>query len=187
MSVTTTIAGKSKIAEAVAAANEATVAATTRAYEQTAGQASAATTRAYEQTASQASAGLEASQTKMKEGMGKAMATAEDLVAFSQGNLEAFVKLGQVWAAGMQDISKQMAATAQASIEHTLSTFRALSGVKSLRDAMELQSSLARATVEKTMSESGRLTDASMKLAEQTMAPLTARVSLAVEKYARTQ
>jgi phasin family protein len=161
---------KNKVAEAVVAANEATV---------------AATTRAFEQTAARTSEGLQASHVEAKEGMQKAMRTAEDLVAFSQGNLEALVKSGQIWAAGMQDISKQVAATAQASLEQTFSTFRAFAGVKSLRDAMELQSSLARSAIEKTMTESGRLTDASMKLAEQAWAPLTARMSMAVEKYAR--
>jgi hypothetical protein len=35
------------------------------------------------------------------------------------------------------------------------------------------------------MSETGKLTDASMKLAEQTFAPITARVTLAVEKFGR--
>ena len=42
------------------------------------------------------------------------MKTAEELMAFSQGNLEAMVKSGQIWAAGVQDIGKLMAATAQA-------------------------------------------------------------------------
>jgi hypothetical protein len=36
------------------------------------------------------------------------------------------------------------------------------------------------------MAESGKLTDASMKLTEQTLAPITARVNLAMEKFART-
>ena len=36
------------------------------------------------------------------------------------------------------------------------------------------------------MSETGRLTDASIKLAEQAMAPLTARVNVAVEKFTRS-
>jgi hypothetical protein len=58
--------------------------------------------------------------------------------------------------------------------------------VKSLKDAFDLQASLARSTMEKTLAESGKLTDASMKLTEQTLAPLTARVSLAVEKFAKT-
>ena len=56
--------------------------------------------------------------------------------------------------------------------------------MKSLKDAIDLQASLARSTVEKTVAEASRLTDASVKLAEQTLAPLTARVTLAVEKFA---
>ena len=47
-----------------------------------------------------AAAGFEKTQAKVKEGMEKAMKTAEEFVAFSQGNLEALVKSGQIWAAG---------------------------------------------------------------------------------------
>ncbi len=180
MSMTTSTSGnaKSKVAEAVSAVNEATAAAATKGYDQAAG--------AFDASVAQGAASFEKTQAKMKEGMEKAMKSAEEFVTFSQGNLDAFVKSGQIWVAGVQDISKQVAATAQASFEETLSTFRALTGVKSLKDAVDLQASLARATLEKTVTESSRLTDASMKLAEQTIAPLTARVTLAVEKFART-
>jgi phasin family protein len=169
---------KAKVAEAVTAVTQATAEAAKKTYDQAEG--------AMSQGVSQATAGFERTQAKMKEGMEKAMKTAEEFVSFSQGNMEAVVKSGQIWAAGMQDISKQVAATAQASFEETLSAFRALSGVRSLKDAIEVQTNLARATFEKTLAESGRITDASMKLAEQTIAPLTARVTLAVEKFART-
>ncbi len=135
---------------------------------------------------SKAAAGFGETQTKVKEGMEKAMKTAEEFVAFSQGNVEALVKSSQIWAAGMQDLSKQVAATAQASFDETMATFKALSGVKSLKDAIDLQSNLARATLEKTMAESGKLTDASFKLTEQALAPITARVTLAVEKFAKS-
>lgn len=135
--------------------------------------------------AAKAAAGFSETQAKMKEGMDQAMKTAEELVAFGQGNMEAVMKSGQIWSSGMQDLSRQMAATAQASFEETVSTFKALSGVKSLKDAMDLQANLARATMEKTFSETGRLTDASFKLAEQALAPLTARMTLAVEKFAK--
>ncbi len=133
-----------------------------------------------------AATGFADTQAKVKEGMEKAMKTAEELVAFSQGNVEAMVKSGQIWAAGMQDIGKQMAATAQASFEETMSTFKAFSSVKSLKDAFDLQASLARSALEKTVTESGKLTDASVKLTEQTLAPLTARFSLAMEKFAKS-
>lgn len=133
-----------------------------------------------------AAAGFSETQAKMKEGVEKVMKTAEELVAFNQGNVEAMVKSGQIWAAGMQDLGKQMAATAQASFEESMSTFKALTSVKSLKDAFDVQSSFARATLEKTVAESGKLTDASLKLTEQTLAPITARMSLAVEKFAKT-
>ena len=133
-----------------------------------------------------AAAGITETQAKMKEGVEKAMKTAEELMAFSQGNVEAMVKSGQIWAAGMQDISKQVAASAQASFDESLSTFKALTSVKSLKDAFDLQSSFARAALEKTLAESGKLTDASMKLTEQTLAPITARMTMAVEKFAKT-
>ncbi len=132
-----------------------------------------------------AAAGFADTQAKVKEGMDKAMKTAEELVAFSQGNLEAMVKCGQIWAAGVQDIGKQIAANAQASFDETMSTFKAMSTAKSLKEAFDLQASLARATLEKTLTESGKLTDASMKLTEQTLAPLTARFSVAMEKFAK--
>jgi phasin family protein len=134
---------------------------------------------------SRATVGFENTQEKVKEGMEKAMKTAEELMAFSQGNLEAMVRSGQIWASGMQDLGKQIAATAQASFDETMSTFKALTSAKSLKDAFDMQATLARTTLEKTLAESGKLTDASMKLTEQTLAPLTARVTLAMEKFAK--
>jgi phasin family protein len=169
---------KPKMMEAAVTAEETMVNATGKGFE--------TTVSGLKDGMSQAAAGFTETQAKVKEGMEKAMKTAEELVAFSQGNVEAMVKSGQVWAAGVQDISKQMAATAQASFEETMSTFKALSSVKSLKDAFELQASFARSTMEKTLAESGKLTDASLKLTEQAMAPLTARVSLAVEKFAKS-
>ena len=132
-----------------------------------------------------ATAGLEATQAKVKEGVEKAMKTAEELVAFNQGNIEAIVKSSQIWATGMQDLSKHIAAAAQASMDESMSAFKALTSVKSLKDAFELQSSFARAALEKSLAEFGKLTDASFKLTEQALAPITARVNVAVEKFAK--
>jgi len=132
-----------------------------------------------------AASGFADTQAKVREGMEKAMKTAEELVAFGQGNFEAVVKSGQIWTAGVQDIGKQMAANAQASFDETMSTFKAMSSIKSLKDAFDLQASLARSTLEKTLTESGKLTDASVKLTEQTLAPLSARFSLAMEKFGK--
>lgn len=134
---------------------------------------------------SKATAGFEATQAKMKEGVEKVMKTAEEFVAFNQGNIEAMMRCSQIWMSGVQDLSKHVAAAAQASLDESMSAFKALTGVKSLKDAIDLQSSFARATLEKSLTESGKLTDASFKLTEQALAPITARVTVAVEKLAK--
>jgi len=128
---------------------------------------------------------LEHTQTQVKQGMEKVMRGAEDMMAFGQGNMEAFVKSGQIWAAGVQDLGKQVAATAQTSMEETMATLKQLATMRSIKDAFELQASFARASMEKAMAETGKLTDASFKLAEQAVAPLTARVTIAVEKFGK--
>src|SRR5262245_28094044 len=128
---------------------------------------------------------LEKAQSEVKANVEKAVKTAEEFLTFGQGNVEAVLKSSQIWAAGVQDLSKNFAATAQAQFDQTLATFKALAGVKSLKEAVDLQTSLARSSLEKAVSEAGKITDASLKLAEQTLAPLSARVTLAVEKFGR--
>lgn len=128
-----------------------------------------------------ASAGLGAMQDKAKTGMEQVMKQAEQMMAFSQGNVEAMVKAGQIWATGLQDLSRQITATAQASFQDNVSMFRSLSTVRSVQDAVALQTTTARAAMEKAVSETSRLAETSMKLAEKAGAPLAARVTAAME------
>jgi len=117
----------------------------------------------------------------LTQGLKNMMKSPEELVAFGQANMEAFVKSGQIWSAGVQELTKQMASTAKATFEESMSTFKAMSSVKSVKEAFDLQSSFAKAALEKAMAESNKLTDASIKLTEETLAPITARVTVAVE------
>src|SRR3712207_7991355 len=54
---------------------------------------------------------------------------------------------------------------------------RAFAGVKSLPDAMALQASLARASIERALGEGAKLQQAALTLTEQVYAPLTDRKS----------
>ena len=121
----------------------------------------------------------------ISQGMKTMMKSTEDFVAFGQANLEAFMKSGQIWSAGVQELTKQFATTAKASFEESVSTFKAISTAKSVKEAMELQTTFAKAALEKAMAESNKLTDASIKLTEQTLAPITARVTVAVETFGK--
>ncbi len=133
----------------------------------------------------QAAAGFEKTQAQMKEGMEKAMKTAEEFVAFGQGNLEAFMKSGQIWAAGVQDLQQAVRRDRPGLVRGDGVHLQGDDRRKSLKDAFDLQAEPGPHPMEKTIAESGRLTDASFKLTEQTLAPITARVTLAVEKFAK--
>jgi phasin family protein len=111
---------------------------------------------------------------------------AEEFVSLGQGNFEAVVKATQVWTAGVQDLAKQVAASAQASVEEAVATAKALSSVKSPQEALELQTKLIQSSLEKTLAEASRIGEASLKLFQDTVAPLSARATLAVEKATKT-
>jgi len=132
-----------------------------------------------------ATKGFETSQVKLKQSMEKAMKSSEELLAFSQANLEAFMRASKIFATGLQDISKEVVATNKASIEESVSFTKSLLGVKSVKEAVDLQSSYARHSIEKAVSGTNKVTDASVKLAEQAMAPITARLTVAVEKFGK--
>jgi hypothetical protein len=110
---------------------------------------------------------------------------AEEAAEFGRGNIEAMTKSAQLFAVGFQDIGKQVFAVTQALTDHALESAKALAAVKSLKEAADIQAAFAKASMERSMSEAAKLQEASFKLAEQAAAPITARVTLAVEKFAK--
>jgi phasin family protein len=166
--------------EAASDVTAASVDAASRTIETTADNVTAVATEVVE-TASR----IEPIKPNLTQGMKTMMKSTEDFVAFGQANLEAFVKSGQIWSAGVQELTKQFATSAKASFEESVSTFKAISTAKSVKEAMDLQSTFAKAALEKAMAESNKLTDASIKLTEQTLAPITARVTVAVETFGK--
>ena len=93
------------------------------------------------------------------------------------------MRSGQILAQGMQELSRQMVETAQGQLEQSMQAMRALAGVRSPKEAMDLQATTLRSAYEAMLSESGRITERSMKLAEQASAPLTARLGVAMETF----
>jgi phasin family protein len=103
-----------------------------------------------------------------------------DFAAIGKENLEAFTASSKIWMAGVQDLTKQFAETTKASLEESVAAFKALSTVKSVKEAIELQTSFSKTAISKALAESTKMTEASMKLTEQAMAPITARMAVAV-------
>lgn len=110
---------------------------------------------------------------------------AEEAASFGRGNVEAFAKSAQAYVSGVQDLSRQTMAMVQGLTDQALENAKALSGVRSFKEAAEIQANLTRATFERTVSDATKLQETALKVAEQSFAPLSARVTIAVEKMGR--
>jgi phasin family protein len=124
-------------------------------------------------------------QAQIQDGLRASMKHAEEVIALGNGTFEAVMKSGQVWATGVQDLAKQVAASAQASFDEAMASVKALSSVKTPQEALNLQITTARSALEKTVAESSRIGSATIKLFEDTMAPLAARATVAAEKLSK--
>jgi hypothetical protein len=110
--------------------------------------------------------------------------TAVELSSFSQGNIEALMKSGQAWAAGCQAFSQTITATTQSQVDRSLAAWKALLSVRSLQQAVELRRNLAQTCLETAATDASKVANASLRLVEDTVAPLAERVSLAMETLA---
>ena len=101
-----------------------------------------------------------------------------------RANVEAFMESGRIWAAGCQLIGREMATAARAHVEQVKSTCNTMGSMRSPTAVLELRITLARVALEAAVAEATRLSGASTRLVEQTMAPITARMTQSVEKLA---
>ena len=109
-----------------------------------------------------------------------------DLAAANQETLDAVVKAGSVMARGMESFSKELMTFAQASAEANAAVATRMFGVKSLQEAIDLQNAHARDSFDKAVAETSKLTEMSVKVANEAFEPLQARVNVAVEKLLKS-
>ncbi|MBO1079724.1 phasin family protein [Roseomonas haemaphysalidis] len=110
---------------------------------------------------------------------------AEDVAEFGRGNVEAFTKATQTYMAGLQDLSRQAFSMMQGFGEQSIENAKALSSVRSVKEAAELNTAFLKSAMEKSVSETTKLNEAAFKLAEQASAPIAARWTLAMEKMTK--
>ena len=107
--------------------------------------------------------GAEDPQTSPQESTQKATKFAQEWSSFGQDNIEALLKSGQIWTAGVQALAKQVASSAQTSLEVTLETFNSLSSAKSAQEALGIQTRLAHSALERALAESRVIGETSVK------------------------
>lgn len=108
-----------------------------------------------------------------------------DAQGFGKGNVDALVQAGTIFAKGAEQISKQVAALTQNSVQSSVVTAKALMGCKTLRDVIDLQADFARSSFDALVAESTKISELSLKVTNEAIAPIQARVTVAVEKLTK--
>lgn len=121
-------------------------------------------------------------QEKAKAAYEKSTAAFGDYNEFAKGNLEAVVESGKILTAGLQELGTALVADSREAFETLTSEAKSLAAAKTPTDFLQIHSDLLKKHFDKAVSFSSKQSETVLKLAGDVAAPLSSRVSLAVEK-----
>lgn len=105
-----------------------------------------------------------------------------DFAAAGKDNVEAVVQSGSIVVKGMEALGQELMAFTKAQVEGNVAATKALFGVKSFDEAVKLQGDFARKSFDTAVAEGTKLTEMSVKVANDAVAPIQARVDATVKQ-----
>ncbi len=113
----------------------------------------------------------------------KSQKTAEELTDLAKANVEALVEAGRIAATGAKSIGQDVLASGREGIEQASDAVKTLAEAKSPTEFFQIQSELARASFDRFVAESSKLTERVVKLAGEAAQPLQNRASVNAERF----
>jgi phasin family protein len=108
---------------------------------------------------------------------------AEELADLARANVEAVVEASRVAAEGARSIGQEAVSSSREGFEQAADAIRTLAEAKSPTEYLQLQSDFARASFDRAVAESSRLTESLVKLAGEAFQPLSNRASANAERF----
>jgi phasin family protein len=108
---------------------------------------------------------------------------AEELADLARANVEAIVEAGRVASEGARSIGQDVVATSRDGVEQTADAIRSLAEAKSPTEYLQLQGEFARASFDRAVAESSRLTESLVKLAGEAFQPISNRATANAERF----
>lgn len=121
-------------------------------------------------------------QAKAKAAFEKSTSVLGEVSEFAKGNVEAAVESGKIYAEGVQALGSEFVTESRAAFEKMSGDVKELAAAKSPTDFFKLQSDLVRKNFDTAVAYGSKNSEAMLKLMSDTFAPISGRVSLAVEK-----
>lgn len=109
----------------------------------------------------------------------------EDWADLGRENFAAVLKANAALSEGLEAIGKEVFVYARRSFEQAAETATALLGAKTIEDVFELNTALAKANITGMIERSAKLSELSIKVANETLAPLGGRVEATFHKLSK--
>lgn len=132
-----------------------------------------------------AAKGYEKAAAMNKEGLESAAKSYDEFAAFSKENVDAAVAAGNAATKGFETIGGAVMALTRDTFEDGVAAGKAVMGARTYQEFVELQSGFAQASMQRFLDTTTRLGEMSVKLTSDAFEPVNARVSAAVEKFAK--
>jgi phasin family protein len=117
-----------------------------------------------------------------QDAVAKSQKVAGELAELTRDNVEALAEAGRLAAEGARSIGQELVASTRAGVEKAADSVRALAEAKSPTEFLQIQSDLVRASFDRMVGETSRLTESAVKLAGEAFQPLSNRASIASDK-----
>ncbi|GAA5049872.1 hypothetical protein GCM10023208_08390 [Erythrobacter westpacificensis] len=108
-----------------------------------------------------------------------------EMTDFAKGNVEAMVETGKVFTESLQGMGQTMADEAKLAYETATADIKDMASIKSPTELFQLQGKIMRRNFDAMVAMSSKTTDATMKMANDVAAPLSARMNVAAEKMSK--
>jgi phasin family protein len=108
---------------------------------------------------------------------------AGELADLARANVEAVVEAGRVASEGARSIGQEAVSSSRSSFEQAADAIRSLAEAKSPTEYLQLQGDFARASFDRAVAESSKLTESLVKLAGEAFQPLSNRASANAERF----
>ena len=113
----------------------------------------------------------------------KTQKVTEELADLARANVEAIVEAGRVATEGARSIGQDVVAKQRDSVEQAADAIRSLAEAKSPTEYLQLQGDFARASFDRAVAETSKLTESLVKLAGETFQPLSNRATANAERF----
>lgn len=108
---------------------------------------------------------------------------AEELADLARANVEAVVEAGRVASEGARAIGQDAVSSGRDGFEQAADAIRSLAEAKSPTEYLQLQGDFARASFDRAIAESSKLTESLVKLAGEAFQPLSNRATANAERF----